>query len=60
MRLCGLAIAVKNARPEVLAEAHHVTEHNGGHGAVRDAIEYVLREQGTLERAMDEYIASKR
>jgi 3-deoxy-D-manno-octulosonate 8-phosphate phosphatase (KDO 8-P phosphatase) len=60
MRLCGLAIAVKNARPEVLREAHHVTEHSGGHGAVRDAIEYVLREQGTLQRAMDDYIATRR
>ena len=56
MRLCGLAIAVKNSRPEVLRESHYVTPHDGGHGAVRDAIEYVLREQGQLERAIDEYI----
>jgi 3-deoxy-D-manno-octulosonate 8-phosphate phosphatase (KDO 8-P phosphatase) len=59
MRLCGLAIAVKNSRPQVLREAHYVTEHEGGHGAVRDAIEYVLREQGKLERVIDEYIASR-
>ena len=59
MRLCGLAIAVKNSRPQVLCEAHYVTEHDGGHGAVRDAIEYVLREQGSLERVIDEYIASR-
>lgn len=59
MRLCGLAIAVKNSRPEVLREAHYVTEHEGGKGAVRDAIEYVLREQGQLERVIDEYIASR-
>jgi 3-deoxy-D-manno-octulosonate 8-phosphate phosphatase (KDO 8-P phosphatase) len=59
MRLCGLAIAVKNSRPEVLSESHYVTPHEGGHGAVRDAIEYVLREQGTLKRAIDEYIQSR-
>jgi 3-deoxy-D-manno-octulosonate 8-phosphate phosphatase (KDO 8-P phosphatase) len=59
MRLCGLAIAVKNARPEVLRESHYVTPHEGGKGAVRDAIEYVLREQGSLERIMDEYIGSR-
>jgi 3-deoxy-D-manno-octulosonate 8-phosphate phosphatase (KDO 8-P phosphatase) len=59
MRLCGLAIAVKNARPEVLRESHYVTPHEGGHGAVRDAIEYVLREQGSLERVMEEYIRSR-
>ena len=60
MRLCGLAIAVKNSRPQVLREAHSSSPStNGGHGAVRDAIEYVLREQGTLERVIDEYIASR-
>ena len=59
MRLCGLAIAVKNARQEVLREAHYVTPHEGGHGAVRDAIEYVLRAQGSLERVMAEYIQSR-
>src|SRR5208337_3832827 len=59
MRLCGLAIAVKNSRPEVLREAHYVTPHEGGHGAVRDAIEYVLRAQGTLERVIDEYIQTR-
>lgn len=59
MRLCGLAIAVRNSRPEVLREAHFVTDHDGGHGAVRDAIEYVLRAQGQLERVIDEYIASR-
>ena len=59
MRLCGLAIAVKNARPEVLRESHYVTRHEGGKGAVRDAIEYVLREQGSLDRVIDEYIRSR-
>jgi 3-deoxy-D-manno-octulosonate 8-phosphate phosphatase (KDO 8-P phosphatase) len=59
MRLCGLSIAVKNSRPEVLREAHFVTEHEGGHGGVRDAIEYVLREQGKLEHAIHDYITSR-
>ena len=59
MRLCGLAIAVRNSRPEVLSEAHFVTDHDGGHGAVRDAIEYVLREQGTLQQAIDDYITAR-
>lgn len=59
MRLCGLAIAVKNARPEVLRESHYVTPHEGGKGAVRDAIEYVLREQGSLDRVIEEYIRSR-
>jgi 3-deoxy-D-manno-octulosonate 8-phosphate phosphatase (KDO 8-P phosphatase) len=59
MRLCGLSIAVKNSRPEVLREAHYVTEHEGGKGAVRDAIEYILRAQGTLEQVIEDYIYSR-
>lgn len=59
MRLCGLAIAVKNSREEVIREAHFVTPHSGGHGAVRDAIEYVLREQGKLQKAIEDYIQSR-
>ena len=59
MRLCGLAIAVKNSRDEVIRESHYVTPRAGGHGAVRDAIEYVLREQGILEQAIEDYIQSR-
>ena len=59
MRLCGLAIAVRNSREEVIRECHYVTPRAGGHGAVRDAIEYVLREQGKLEEAIEQYIQSR-
>jgi len=59
MRLSGLAIAVKNSREEVLREAHYVTPHEGGKGAVRDAIEYVLRAQGKLQQVIDDYIRSR-
>jgi 3-deoxy-D-manno-octulosonate 8-phosphate phosphatase (KDO 8-P phosphatase) len=59
MRLCGLSIAVKNSREEVLRESHYVTPREGGKGAVRDAIEYILRAQGTLEKAIDDYIYSR-
>ena len=60
MRVCGLAIAVPNGRPEVTSMAHWVTPNPGGHGAVRDAIEYVLRAQGKLENVMEEYVSGKR
>jgi 3-deoxy-D-manno-octulosonate 8-phosphate phosphatase (KDO 8-P phosphatase) len=59
MRLCGLAVAVQNSRQEVLRESHYVTPHEGGKGAVRDAIEYILRAQGKLERVIDDYIYSR-
>lgn len=56
MRACGLAIAVANARDEVKAEAHVVTPHAGGQGAVRDAIEYILKAQGKLKECTDAYL----
>ncbi len=56
MRKCGLAIAVKNARPEVKAEAHWVTAHAGGDGAARDVIEYILKAQGKWKKAVSDYI----
>jgi 3-deoxy-D-manno-octulosonate 8-phosphate phosphatase (KDO 8-P phosphatase) len=59
MRLCGLAIAVKNARPEVKAVAHWTTSHNGGDGAARDAVEYILKAQGKWKRAVEEYILER-
>src|SRR5262244_1960425 len=52
MRNCGLAVAVANARREVKAEAHMVTEHAGGDGAARDAIEYILKAQGKWKRVV--------
>ena len=55
MRQCGLAIAVKNARPEVKAEAHYVTAHAGGDGAARDAIEFILKAQGKWKKVVADY-----
>jgi 3-deoxy-D-manno-octulosonate 8-phosphate phosphatase (KDO 8-P phosphatase) len=59
MRRCGLAIAVKNARPEVNAEAHWTTPHSGGDGAARDAIEFVLKAQGKWQKVVEEYILER-
>ncbi len=59
MRRCGLAIAVPNGREQVKAEAHLVTEHPGGAGALRDAVEFILREQGKLERVTEEYLQER-
>ena len=59
MRNCGFAVAVKNARSEVKAEAHWVTSHAGGDGAARDAVEYILKAQGKWKNAVDEYTAER-
>ncbi|MGO9128032.1 MAG: KdsC family phosphatase [Terriglobales bacterium] len=59
MRHCGFAVAVTNARAEVKKEAHYITPHAGGEGALRDAIEYVLKAQGKWKRAVEEYIGER-
>jgi 3-deoxy-D-manno-octulosonate 8-phosphate phosphatase (KDO 8-P phosphatase) len=59
MRNCGLAVAVKNARPEVKAEAHWVTSHAGGDGAARDAVEYILKAQGKWKSAVEDYVSER-
>jgi 3-deoxy-D-manno-octulosonate 8-phosphate phosphatase (KDO 8-P phosphatase) len=56
MRACGLAIAVANARESVKDEAHIITDHAGGQGAARDAVEYILRAQNKLETAVANYL----
>jgi 3-deoxy-D-manno-octulosonate 8-phosphate phosphatase (KDO 8-P phosphatase) len=46
MRRAGLAIAVADAIEEAKAAAHYVTRHKGGCGAVREAVDLILRVQG--------------
>jgi 3-deoxy-D-manno-octulosonate 8-phosphate phosphatase (KDO 8-P phosphatase) len=50
------AIAVANARDEVKRDAHYVTPHRGGDGALRDAIEYILKAQGKWKGVLKSYI----
>ena len=59
MRNCGFAVAVANARSEVRQEAHYVTPHSGGDGALRDAVEYILKAQGKWKQVVDEYTAER-
>lgn len=56
MAQCGLAIAPANARPIAKERAHVVTEAAGGHGAVREAVEFILAAQGKLDAAFAPYL----
>lgn len=55
MRRVGLAIATANARPEVKPAAHHVTSAAGGHGAVREVVELLLKAQGRWPEILAHY-----
>jgi len=56
---CGFAIAVANARAEVKKDAHYITPRAGGDGALRDAVEYILRAQGRLQKIITSYIGER-
>lgn len=55
MGAAGLAMSVPNAMPEVIEAADWVATRSGGHGAVREAISFILDSRGLLEEAMKEW-----
>ncbi|MDZ4819747.1 MAG: HAD hydrolase family protein [Planctomycetota bacterium] len=51
----GLGIAVADAAEDVRQAAHHVTTLSGGYGAVREAVEMILRKQGRWQDLLQRY-----
>jgi YrbI family 3-deoxy-D-manno-octulosonate 8-phosphate phosphatase len=55
LKACGLAVAVADACREARVAAHYVTRACGGHGAVREVVELLLRAQGRWDDVVDKY-----
>lgn len=55
----GLPVAVANAVPEVKAVARLHLRRSGGHGAVREFVETLLRARGEWSRRVAEYTAAR-
>ncbi len=53
MRRVGLAVAVGDAVPEVKKAAHFTTRAVAGHGAVREAVELILKSKGIWKEMID-------
>ena len=53
MQRAGLAVAVGDAVPEVKAIAHYTTRAVAGRGAVREAVELILKSKGNWEEMID-------
>lgn len=51
----GLAVAVGDAVSEAKAAAHYVTKNPGGRGAVREAVEMILKAQGKWAQFVEKY-----
>jgi 3-deoxy-D-manno-octulosonate 8-phosphate phosphatase (KDO 8-P phosphatase) len=50
-----LAVAVDNAKPEVKAVSHYVTQAAGGRGALREVTEIILDAKGLWPQILKHY-----
>ncbi|MSU56618.1 MAG: phenylphosphate carboxylase subunit delta [Pedosphaera sp.] len=57
LKRAGVAVAVANATAEAKAAAHIVTKKHGGHGAVREVVEKILKSQNKWTPFVVEYAA---
>jgi 3-deoxy-D-manno-octulosonate 8-phosphate phosphatase (KDO 8-P phosphatase) len=56
MTRVGFAASVPNGHAEVQARAHYVAHARGGHGAVREVCDFILRAQNNYEAALAPYL----
>jgi len=59
VRYVGFGVAVANAVDEVKQYADYVTSRPGGSGAVREVIEYILKNTGRWQELMTRYLPSE-
>lgn len=55
LQRCGLPIATADAAEEVRREALYVTQARGGRGAVREAIELIMKKTGKWDEILSRY-----
>lgn len=56
VKRAGFGVAVANAVDELKQHADFITQKSGGHGAVREVIEYLLKATGKWEKQMERYL----
>jgi 3-deoxy-D-manno-octulosonate 8-phosphate phosphatase (KDO 8-P phosphatase) len=56
MQRVALAVAVVDAVAETKQAAHYVTELEGGHGAVREVCDLILKAQGKWDKVMSRFL----
>lgn len=59
LKRVGLPIAVANAVQEIKEAAHFVTRASGGYGAVREAIEALLKARGVWPEILERYFSHR-
>lgn len=56
LRQVGLAAAPADAAAEVREQAHLIVSRPGGHGAVRELVEFILKSQGRWENIVASFL----
>ena len=56
LKRAGVAVAVANAIPECRAAAAYVTRAAGGHGAVREVVDLILKAQNKWDALIEQYV----
>jgi 3-deoxy-D-manno-octulosonate 8-phosphate phosphatase (KDO 8-P phosphatase) len=56
VKRAGFGAAVANGVDELKGYAHYVTSRTGGRGAVREVIEYILKNTGQWDALMERYL----
>lgn len=56
MQAVGFCATVPNAHSEVIKRASMVTTHTGGHGAVREVCDIILKATGNYDKLLAEYV----
>jgi len=56
VKRAGFGVAVANGVDELKSYAHYVTSRTGGSGAVREVIEYILKNTGQWDALMERYL----
>ena len=56
LKRVGLAVAVPNAVDEVKTYSHMITTKSGGHGAVREVCDFLIKSQGKWEEVTRKYL----
>ena len=59
MRMVKIAAAPKNSAAEVLERVDFISNKNGGDGAVREFIEFLMKENGTWENVINRFLNQK-
>lgn len=59
MRISGISAAPRNAALEVLERVSFIATKDGGDGAVREFIEFLMKKNGLWERVINRYLNQK-